>query len=78
MKRHCAFLDDLLAFNLNTGAGEILFGETSGKKVYNDNCPLGSTLMQTMFEEVGSFCDLDTLKTNFPELDCWMEYQAGL
>ena len=62
MKRHCA-LDDLLAFNYNTGAGEILFGETSGKKVQTDTRQFGSTLMQTM--QVGNFCDLDTLKTNF-------------
>ena len=74
MKRRYAFLDDLLALNYNTGAGEILFGETSGKKVKTDTRQLGSTLLQTMLEEVGRFSDLDTVKINFPELDYWMEY----
>ena len=64
MKRRCAFLDDLPAFNYNTGAGEILFDETAGKKVKTDTRQLGSTLMQTMLEEVGNFCDPD-IKRNW-------------
>ena len=64
MKRRCAFLDNLPAFNYNAGAGEILVDETSGKEVKTDTHQLGSTLMQIMLEEVGNFCD-PALKRNW-------------
>ena len=59
MKRRCYFLDNLAAFNYNTGVGEVVFDETSGKKLKTDTSKLGSTLMRTMLEEVGHFCDQD-------------------
>ena len=58
MKRRCYFLDNLAAFNYNTGVGEVVYDETSGKELKKtDTRKLGSTLMQTMLEEVGHFCD---------------------
>ena len=62
MKRRCYFLDNLAAFNFNTGVGEVVFDKTSGKELKTDTKNLGSTLMQTMLEEVGHFCDQDIRK----------------
>lgn len=56
MKRRCDFLETNPAFNYNTGAGEVITDE-HGRKVKTDTRHLGSTIMQTMIEEVGNFCD---------------------
>ena len=56
MKRRCAFLDNLPAFNYNAGYGEYFTDET-GKKKASDTRELGSTLMSTMLREVSDFCD---------------------
>ena len=61
MKRRCDFLEDNPAFNYNTGAGELLTDEL-GKKYKTDTRQLGSTIMQTMIEEVSNFCDPDIKK----------------
>lgn len=63
MKRRCAFLDNLPAFNYNTGAGEYYKSET-GQKMVTDTRQLGSTLMETMLKEVADFCDPD-IKENW-------------
>ena len=55
MKRRCAFLDTLPAFNYNTGIGEPIIDE-SGQITRTDTRQLGSTLMATMLEEVNNFC----------------------
>ena len=60
MKRRCTFLDNLPAFNYNTGGGEIMEGE--GGKQITDTHNLGSTLMDTMLEEVGNFCNPAIMK----------------
>ena len=52
MKRRCTFLDNLPAFNYNTGYGEYI-----GERQKTDTRHLGSTLMQTMLKEVTDFCD---------------------
>ena len=62
MKRRCYFLDNLAAFNYNTGVGEVVFDKTSGKELKTDTRNLGSTLMRTMLEEVDHFCDQDRKK----------------
>ena len=59
MKRRCGFLDNLPAFNYNSGAGEYI---SAGKRT--DTRQLGSTLMRTMISEVGDFCD-PTIKENW-------------
>ena len=56
MKRRCAFLDNLPAFNYNTGHGEY-FPDETGKMTPSDISELGSTLMSTMLKEVSDFCD---------------------
>ena len=56
MKRRCAFLDQLPAFNYNSGYGEY-YKDASGKKMASDTRELGSTLMSTMLQEVVDFCD---------------------
>ena len=56
MKRRCAFLDQLPAFNYNSGYGEY-YTDPSGKKMASDTRQLGSTLMSTMLQEVVDFCD---------------------
>ena len=56
MKRRCAFLDQLPAFNYNSGYGEY-YMDASGKKMTSDTRELGSTLMSTMLQEVVDFCD---------------------
>ena len=55
MKRRCAFLDTLPAFNYNTGIGEPIINE-SGQTIRTDTHQLGSTLMATMLDEVNNFC----------------------
>ena len=55
MKRRCAFLDTLPAFNYNTGIGEPIIDE-SGQTIRTDTHQLGSTLMATMLDEVNNFC----------------------
>ena len=57
MKRRCAFLDQLPAFNYNTGYGEYFVEPLTGKKKLSDTRQLGSTLMETMLQEVKDFCD---------------------
>ncbi len=52
MKRRCKFLDNLPAFNYNTGCGEYV----KGRRI-TDTRHLGSTLMETMLKEVSDFCD---------------------
>ena len=54
MKRRCVFLDNLPAFNYNTGCGEYK-GKT--RQSVTDTRHLGSTLMETMLKEVSDFCD---------------------
>ena len=56
MKCRCSFLDNLPAFNNNTGEGEHFVNE-QGKRVRTDTRQLGSTLMTTMLREVEDFCD---------------------
>ena len=56
MNRRCGFLDNLPAFNYNTGVGEYITDE-KGKWVCTDTKQLGSTLMMTMLREVEDFCD---------------------
>ena len=55
MKRRCTFLDNIPAFNYNTGVGEIMTED--GKQIHADTRHLGSTLMSTMLDEVRNFCD---------------------
>lgn len=55
MKRRCEFLDNLPAFNFNSGGGEVVT-VGSVKRVTNTQ-NLGSTLMHTMLSEVSDFCD---------------------
>ena len=55
MKRRCTFLDNLPAFNYNTGYGEYIV--VDGKRQRTDTHHLGSTLMETMLKEVKGFCD---------------------
>ena len=57
MKRRCAFLDQLPAFNYNTGVGEYFNDPATGKRVASDTRELGSTLMSTMLQEVMDFCN---------------------
>ena len=52
MVRRCHFLDNMPAFNYNTGVGEYM--ETGER---TDTKQLGSTLMETMLSEVADFCD---------------------
>ena len=56
MKRRCAFLDNLPAFNYNSGYGEYQRNER-GVMMPTDTRKLGSTLMETMLKEVSDFCD---------------------
>ena len=56
MKRRCCFLDNLPAFNYNTGKGKHITDD-QGKRVHSDTRQLGSTLMTTMLREVEDFCD---------------------
>ena len=56
MVRRCYFLDNLPAFNYNAGVGELIKGE-DGRLTPTNTEHLGSTLMSTMLEEVGNFCD---------------------
>lgn len=56
MRRRCAFLDTLPAFNYNSGLGEYIQNE-QGRKFTTDTKRLGSTLMGTMLKEVSDFCD---------------------
>lgn len=63
MKCRCDFLDNLPAFNYNTGAGEYVTNE-GGVKVVTNTQQLGSTLMSTMIREVSDFCD-PTIKENW-------------
>ena len=56
MKRRITFLDNLPAFNFNSGKGYIkLVGKKKWK--YTDTSKLGSTLMSSMLKEVEHFCD---------------------
>ena len=57
MKCRCDFLDNLPAFNKNTGKGECITDEQE-KQVYTDTRQLGSTLMTAMLKEVEDFCDI--------------------
>ena len=59
MKRRCEFLDNLPAFNYNTGYGEYL-----SENKMSDTKRLGSTLMRAMLKEVNDFCN-PTIKTNY-------------
>ena len=57
MERRCRFLDNMPAFNYNTGVGEyIKTGETHYR---TDTKQLGSTLVETMLREVADFCNPD-------------------
>ena len=57
MERRCKFLDNLPAFNYNTGAGEYMKDKQSETKIVTNTKQLGSTLMRTMLDEVSDFCD---------------------
>ena len=51
MERRCQFLDNLPAYNYNTGAGiRVGTGEVT------DTRHLGSTLMANMIKEAAQFC----------------------
>ena len=65
MKRRCAFLDNLPAFNFNTGVGEPIVGD-NGHISRTDTRHLGSTLMETMLDEVSHFCD-PSIRKNWRE-----------
>lgn len=58
MKRRCHFLDNLPAYNYNTGGTEMITN-SKGKKVANNTHQLGSTLMRSFLKEVEEFCDPD-------------------
>lgn len=49
------FLDNLPAFNYNSGMGEVL--EVKGRRKETDTRQLGSTVMQAMLKEVADFVD---------------------
>ena len=55
MERRCRFLDNMPAFNYNTGGGEYI--KTGGSRRRTNTKELGSTLMETMLKEVADFCD---------------------
>ena len=55
MERRCRFLDNMPAFNYNTGVGEWI--KTDETRRRSDTRHLGSTLMKTMLREVADFCD---------------------
>ena len=65
MNRRCVFLDNLPAFNYNTGGGEY-FKDQEGKRerLPTDTKQLGSTLMETMLREVEDFYD-PAIKNNW-------------
>ena len=63
MKRRCEFLDNLPAFNYNTGAGEFILDKHYQQLGMTDTRQLGSTLMRAMLKEVSDFCD-PTIKAN--------------
>jgi hypothetical protein len=56
MKRRCEFLDNLPAYNYNTGGTEMVVN-ARGRKVSNNTLTLGSTLMKSFLKEVEEFCD---------------------
>ncbi|CAI8052619.1 E3 ubiquitin-protein ligase rnf213-alpha [Geodia barretti] len=58
MKRRCAFLDVIPAFNFNTGAGEYYDDPETRQKEVSNTRQLGSTLMETMLKEAEDFCSL--------------------
>ncbi len=49
------FLDNLPAFNYNSGVGEYII--VNGNRMRTDTSELGSTLVQMMLQEVEDFCD---------------------
>ncbi len=49
------FLDNLPAFNYNSGKGEVL--KVKGRRKETDTRQLGSTVMQAMLKEVADFVD---------------------
>lgn len=55
MKRRCYFLDNLPAYNYNTGVGELVTN-AKGKQVHHNTQHLGSTLMRAFLREVEEFC----------------------
>ena len=58
MMRRCHFLDNLPAYNYNTGGTEMIT-TAKGKKLPNNTRQLGSTLMKSFLKEVAEFCDPD-------------------
>lgn len=72
MKRRCAFLDTLPAFNYNNGRGEY-YRDKTGEKSHTDTRKLGSTLMETMLSEVAAFCD----PCSFAQEDTRPHHQVG-
>lgn len=56
MKRRCSFLDNLPAYNYNSGGTELIV-HFKGKNVGNNTHQLGSTLMKSFLKEVEEFCD---------------------
>ena len=58
MMRRCHFLDNLPAYNYNTGGTEMIT-TAKGKKIPNNTHQLGSTLMKSFLKEVSEFCDPD-------------------
>ena len=62
MERRCRFLDNMPAFNYNTGVGEYI---ANGHR--SDTKQLGSTLMETMLREVADFCDPEIKKSWTPK-----------
>lgn len=56
MSNRCQFLDCLPAFNYNSGLGEYK-KNSCGELVPTNTKELGSTLMETMLNEVSAFCD---------------------
>lgn len=53
MSIRCQFLDRCPAFNYNQGVGEI----DNCKGIRTDTTALGSSLMDTMLNEVSDFCN---------------------
>ena len=57
MKCRCDFLDNLPAFNYNTGVAKSITIK-QGKQVHADTRQQRSTLMTAMLKEVEDFCDI--------------------
>ena len=57
MKRRCKFLDELPAYNYNSGMGDIMKTIPIYGNKHHDTSNLGSVLMKAMLKEAEDFCD---------------------